>query len=73
MKFGDLIRESHCLDTDLNKKSESIGNLAKISIKRSSLEMTDCTGSGRFLDCLKSPDEFPAVFSMEKIYRNAKP
>ena len=58
VKSGDSIRENQCFDTDLNKTSETTGNLSRISIKRSSLETTDSKDSGHGLTSL---DKFPSM------------
>lgn len=63
MTLAPLIRDNQCLDTDFNKTSERTGNLTKISVKRSSLQMTDCTDKGSF-------PEHSFVFFQNGVYWN---
>ncbi|GJZ82370.1 hypothetical protein Tco_0647543 [Tanacetum coccineum] len=57
VKFGDVIRDNQCLDTDLNRRSEITGNLSKISINRSVLDMTVHTDEGSLLSVMCSSDD----------------
>ena len=43
-KWGWVMRESQCLDTDLNRRREITGRRLKISVKRSSLPATVLAG-----------------------------
>ena len=42
-----LMRDCQSLDTDLNNRSESVGNRRKISLRRPSIDKTLCTEKGK--------------------------
>ena len=55
-----LMRDNQRLDTDLKKRSESIGNRSRISIRRSSSDTTVCTDEGSSLSVTRFPELMPS-------------